>query len=209
VGFGNLVADRAVEFSFVNLFPCALPLHRLIRSPRQPPKHPLLRSAILYFLACTSNSNSVSPSPSISTTISTSTPRPSSAISFSPMTRRMIIKMLEQNLFLITQNNNTRPEIASIESLLIVSLSPPHSSSNENIHTATNTNVGKPSAGLSIAIEPYNAGALALDLAKRLGLDDSMRIVVRERDGSGLDQWDTTGSLNRLCLVSTRSQLYC
>ncbi|KAG7548948.1 hypothetical protein FFLO_03153 [Filobasidium floriforme] len=182
---------------FVELFPCALPLHRLIRSPRQPPKHPLLRSAILYFLACTSNSNSVSSPASISTS-SFSTPRPSSLISFSPMTRRMIIKMLEQNLSLITQNNNTRPEIASIESLLIVSLSPPHS----NSYNPEGSNNGKsnPSLGLSIAIEPYNAGALALDLAKRLGLDDSMRVVVRERDGSGLDQWDTTGSLNRLCL---------
>ncbi|KAH8088233.1 hypothetical protein HD553DRAFT_192468 [Filobasidium floriforme] len=182
---------------FVELFPCALPLHRLIRSPRQPPKHPLLRSAILYFLACTSNSNSVSSPASISTS-SFSTPRPSSLISFSPMTRRMIIKMLEQNLSLITQNNNTRPEIASIESLLIVSLSPPHS----NSYNPEGTNNGKsnPNLGLSIAIEPYNAGALALDLAKRLGLDDSMRVVVRERDGSGLDQWDTTGSLNRLCL---------
>jgi hypothetical protein len=197
--FGGLIA--IVEISFVELFPCALPLHRLIRSPRQPPKHPLLRSAILYFLACTSDSNSVSaPSIPTSTSTSTSTPTPrlSSLISFSPMTRRMIIKMLEQNISLITQNNNTRPEIASIESLLIVSLSPPYSNSAEG----ANNGKSNPNLGLSIAIEPYNAGALALDLAKRLGLDDSMRVVVRERDGSGLDQWDTTGSLNRLCLVS-------
>jgi hypothetical protein len=196
---GNM-SVATVEYSFVELFPCALPLHRLIRSSRQPPRHPLLRSAILYFLACTSSSNSVSSSPSISTSTSTSTPtpRPSSLISFSPMTRRMIIKMLEQNLSLITQNNNTRPEIASIESLLIVSLSPPYSNSAEG----SNNGKSNPNLGLSIAIEPYNAGALALDLAKRLGLDDSMRVVVRERDGSGLDQWDTTGSLNRLCLVS-------
>jgi len=146
--------------SFVDLFQIALPLTRLTRQARQFPKHPLLRSAILYFLACTGTGTE----------------------SFSPATRRMVIRMSEQNISIITPN---RPEVAAVECLLIMSLAPPR---------ANDKAIG--------LLEPHNAGALALEAAKKLGLDDSMRTVLHERDGKGLDQWDTTTGLNRLCLAS-------
>jgi hypothetical protein len=94
----------------------------------------------------------------------------------------MIFRMAEQN---ISQTSFSRPEIAVAEGLLIVSLAPSRLSEKS-----------------LVLIDPYQAGALALEVTKRLGLDDSMYVVPREIGGATLDQWDTSAALNRLCLVS-------
>jgi len=98
----------------------------------------------------------------------------------------MIFRMAEQN---ISQTSFSRPEVAVAEGLLIVSLAPSRLSEKSLVF-----------------IDPYQAGALALEVAKRLGLDDSMYVVPREIGCATLDQWDTTPTLNRLCLVSPRDE---
>lgn len=98
----------------------------------------------------------------------------------------MIFRMAEQN---ISQTSFSRPEVAVAEGLLIVSLAPSRLSEKSLVF-----------------IDPYQAGALALEVAKRLGLDDSMYVVPREIGCAALDQWDTTPALNRLCLVSPRDE---
>lgn len=89
--------------SFVPAFRRILPLLRCFRSHnQQPPTHPLLRCAVLYYVASMSTSRST----------------------FGPMKHVSISRLLEQSLarwYLI------RPDPTVIESLLIVSLVPTRS----------------------------------------------------------------------------------